>query len=263
MANRFWIWLALITNVRCSLLLPPDHSLDPRSDFLGALGQLQLGPALSKQLTSNLPAIDHWLSEAAQTTQQKSTSACNILASVLPDRTITVENQTSYDAAESINWAENCRLPAQCFVAPSTTAETQLVLKVVTFLGSTFAIRSGGHNPNPGFASVAAPGVLIDLKNLRSLSLSPDGSILYSGSGNRGQDLQSFTDPHNISTVFGVNLVVGSSGLTLGGMYRFLTNPSSNLILLLQVDTLFSVPQQVWLRIMFRILKLSSPTPRL
>ena len=58
-------------------------------------------------------------------------------------------------------------------------------LLITTFLGSKFAVRSGGHNPNPGFGGIGNHGLLIDMSHLDDIILSKDRSVVSIGPGNR------------------------------------------------------------------------------
>lgn len=94
-----------------------------------------------------------------------------------------------------------------------------MALKVVTFTGSKFAVRAGGHNPNAGFASVDGSGVLIDLVNLDALELSADQNSVRVGPGNRWGGVQNYLSANKLSAVGGRNKAVGVAGLLLGGGY--------------------------------------------
>jgi hypothetical protein len=90
-------------------------------------------------------------------------------------------------------------------------------MRIITFLNARFAIRSGGHNPNPGFNSISSNGILVDLRKLNSLKLSDDGLVLSSGPGRRWEDLYKITSEAN-RTVIGARMPgVGVGGMLLGG----------------------------------------------
>lgn len=58
-------------------------------------------------------------------------------------------------------------------------------LKILTFIGSKFAVRSGGHNPNVGFGSIGPTGVLIDMVHINQTTLSRDRQTVSIGAGQR------------------------------------------------------------------------------
>lgn len=88
----------------------------------------------------------------------------------------------------------------------------------MTFLQARFAIRSGGHTFNPGWASVGANGILIDLHKMRRLDLSDDGKILSVGPGTHWNDAYDFLDSRGLTVVGGRQGTIGVGGLILGGI---------------------------------------------
>lgn len=88
----------------------------------------------------------------------------------------------------------------------------------MTFLQTRFAIRSGGHAFNPGWASVGANGILIDLHNMRQIDLSSDQKILSVGPGAHWNDVYEFLDSRGLTVVGGRQGTIGVGGLILGGM---------------------------------------------
>ena len=66
----------------------------------------------------------------------------------------------------------------------------------------TFAIKSGGHNPNVGYSSVDG-GVLISMSNLSSTVLGPDGTTVDIGPGARWIDVAEALDSSEVAVVSG------------------------------------------------------------
>ena len=100
---------------------------------------------------------------------------------------------------ETINshWAsQECEATPECVVLPRDvkelcTAVTILRREYATWRQANkanpngiFAIRSGGHSPLPGAASIRG-GVLIDLRFFDEVTCSEDGSSVVIGSGVR------------------------------------------------------------------------------
>lgn len=79
-----------------------------------------------------------------------------------------------------------------------------------------FAIRSGGHSPVSGAASING-GVLIDLSLFRDVTPSEDGSSVDIGAGAKWMDVSQVLDQRGLAVVGGRNSAVGVGGLTLGG----------------------------------------------
>ncbi|KAL8692584.1 MAG: hypothetical protein Q9224_003926, partial [Gallowayella concinna] len=99
--------------------------------------------------------------------------------------------------------SELCWLPAHCILAPRNTKEVSLILKIVTFTHAKFAVRGGGHNPNPGWASIGSTGLLIDLYLLNTLELSRDKRTISVGSGNRWSDVYRYLNGTGVSAAGG------------------------------------------------------------
>lgn len=79
-----------------------------------------------------------------------------------------------------------------------------------------FAVRSGGHSPVPGAASIQG-GILIDLSLFREVTPSEDGSSVVIGVGAKWMDVSTVLDEKGLAVVGGRNSAVGVGGLTLGG----------------------------------------------
>jgi FAD/FMN-containing dehydrogenase len=92
------------------------------------------------------------------------------------------------------------------------------VLGVIERFNVPFAVRSGGHSPNPGASSIGSQGVLIDLQLLNGVSLSDDGMIASVGPGSRWGDVMTALDSREAVVVGGRLPSIGVGGLLLGGM---------------------------------------------
>lgn len=92
-----------------------------------------------------------------------------------------------------------------------------LALKIVTHTQSTFAVRSGGHSPNPGFGSVGESGVLLDLGAFNTTTLSPEGDIASVGPGATWDSVYEELEKHKLTVVGGRVIGVGVGGLITGG----------------------------------------------
>ncbi|TVY80672.1 Bifunctional solanapyrone synthase [Lachnellula suecica] len=115
------------------------------------------------------------------------------------------------------NWSEACWETPTCAITPNSAKAVSNTLKIVDFFQLKFAIRSGGHSPNPGWSSINQPGILIDLVKLNQITLSPDKIIASLGPGGRWGDVYAALDPYNVSVVGGRLPQVGVGGLLLGG----------------------------------------------
>lgn len=110
-----------------------------------------------------------------------------------------------------------CWLPSRCILAPKTANGVALAMKIISFTGTKFAVRSGGHSPNPHWASVGAEGVLVDLSQLDMLYLSDDKRIIHVGTGRRWSEVYRFLNGTGVSAAGARVPEVGVGGQLLGG----------------------------------------------
>ncbi|GKZ23472.1 hypothetical protein AbraCBS73388_009843 [Aspergillus brasiliensis] len=117
-----------------------------------------------------------------------------------------------------LNWSSACWDTPSCAILPGSDSEVSKTLKIVTFFGAKFSVRSGGHSPNPGWADIGQPGILIDLRRLNGIALSPDQSVLRVGPGARWGDVYQTLDNTKVTVIGGRIEDVGVGGLILGGI---------------------------------------------
>ncbi|KIN06284.1 hypothetical protein OIDMADRAFT_155290 [Oidiodendron maius Zn] len=129
-----------------------------------------------------------------------------------------------YITAQSHYWsAANADLIPACVVFPTNAYDVSAV--VTALLNEpcvSFAVKSGGHNPNVGYSSVDG-GVLISMSNISSTVLSEDQKIAEIGTGSRWLEAAQALEPYNLTVVSGRLGDVGVGGLTLGGGLSFLS----------------------------------------
>ncbi|KAH9993467.1 6-hydroxy-D-nicotine oxidase [Xylariaceae sp. FL0662B] len=132
-----------------------------------------------------------------------------------PGRVISKEDE-GYDAEKDTPWSKTCWLPASCFIRPGSTEDVVSVMSILEKTQSNFAIRSTGHNPNNGFSSVGESGVVVDLRDLNSLSIDHNG-VLKAGGGCKWGEVYTFAEERGRSVIGARNHGVGVGGFTLGG----------------------------------------------
>ncbi|KAF3067391.1 Bifunctional solanapyrone synthase [Daldinia childiae] len=124
----------------------------------------------------------------------------------------------SYGSLERMR-SVTSRIPAAAYVCLSSAEEVAKALSVIRSTGSKFAIRSAGHNANPGFSSVGSSeaGIVLDLRGLNSKALDEETNIIRMGSGNTWSETFTWLEKKNLSVVGAREGQVGLSGFLLGG----------------------------------------------
>ncbi|KAI1085577.1 FAD-binding domain-containing protein [Whalleya microplaca] len=99
---------------------------------------------------------------------------------------------------------------------PTSKADVAKAIKIIKYFNVKFALRSGGHSPNPGWSSTAG-GILVDLQKLHQVTLSGDKKVASLGPGARWGDVIATLDTQGTSVIGGRIPAVGVGGLILGG----------------------------------------------
>jgi FAD/FMN-containing dehydrogenase len=102
-------------------------------------------------------------------------------------------------------------------ILPHNANDVSLTIKTIKFWKVKFAIRSGGHSPNPGWSSIGEPGMLVDLQLMDKISVSDDKKVASLGPGGNWGEVYEALDTHRVSVVGGRIPQVGVGGLILGG----------------------------------------------
>lgn len=107
-------------------------------------------------------------------------------------------------------------LTPACIIKPATAQEVSTVIKTLLKNNETFAVKSGGHNPNNFFASIDG-GPLISTADLNEVTYDKDSQTVRVGPGNRWEDVLKVLDGTNVTIVGGRIGNVGVGGYILGG----------------------------------------------
>jgi FAD/FMN-containing dehydrogenase len=91
------------------------------------------------------------------------------------------------------------------------------IVKILHFFQVKFAVRSGGHSPNPGFSSIGKEGILVDLHKLNQVTLNNEKTVASVGPGGQWGDAISALDAQGATVIGGRIPNVGVGGLILGG----------------------------------------------
>ncbi|TGJ84033.1 hypothetical protein E0Z10_g4738 [Xylaria hypoxylon] len=131
--------------------------------------------------------------------------------------------QIEYTSEQSEYWSTSCGdLKPSCILMPKTTQEVAAVVSTLATNNESFAIKSGGHNPNNYFASIDG-GPLISTKNLNQVVLDAVAETVRVGPGNRWDDVSAALDGSGYTVIGGRIGNVGVGGYMLGGGMSFMS----------------------------------------
>ncbi|KAL1637024.1 hypothetical protein SLS58_009463 [Diplodia intermedia] len=192
---------------------PDDNAL---TRFVSDLG---LSSAVAQNVTATLKAADN----STLTDVEKASLACYVSSATFGGEYLDASSANYTDRID-VNWSDACWQESRCIVEPGSAKDVSRALRIVGFLGSKFAVRSGGHNPNVGFASVDEHGVLIDMVKLDEITLNYDQSVVSVGPGNRFGAVYEKLNSSGLSIVGGRVTHVGVGGYMLGGGMAFFSS---------------------------------------
>ncbi|KIW09277.1 uncharacterized protein PV09_00198 [Verruconis gallopava] len=151
-------------------------------------------------------------------------AACaNLTGSLGSTKVVTNHLDLNYLESQFEYW--NARLSSyapSCVVYPTSAQDVSVAIQAIRSSGSRFAVRVGGHNPNPNFSSVDQ-GVLIDLRNLNQKSYDPSTQLATYGPGQSFGEVYEYFDQFGV-TVVGARLSGVGTGLALGGGLSYLSS---------------------------------------
>ncbi|KAJ5464448.1 FAD-linked oxidoreductase [Penicillium daleae] len=147
------------------------------------------------------------------------------ICSTLAAGGIDIEYPLSLDYSTDLTkyWSAACGdLKPTCIAAPSSAAEMSQVIKELHNVETLFAVKSGGHMPNNGFASIQ-DGLLVSTKNLDQVFYNPDDQTAIIGPGLSWEEAQKGLDGTGRAVVGGRLGGVGIGGYMLGCGMSFLS----------------------------------------
>lgn len=129
-----------------------------------------------------------------------------------------------YTTEQNNYWSTGCgALKPSCILFPNTADEVAVIVGVLHDNNETFAVKSGGHNPNEGFSSIQG-GPLISTKYLNEVVFDPASMTVRVGPGNDWQDVHKALETTGVTVVGGRIGDVGVGGYVVGGGLSFLSS---------------------------------------
>ncbi|KAK6067450.1 hypothetical protein SCUP515_10183 [Seiridium cupressi] len=149
-------------------------------------------------------------------------AACDQLRSELGN-TIVVQSDPTYANLSTEGWSQTTWMYPTCIAVPASSSDVQRIVSLLGTRNIPFAIRSGGHSPNPRDASIDT-GVLIATDNLNQVAYDAPSGLVSIGSGARWDAVYTALDQYNVTVVGGRVMDVGVGGLTLGSGLSYLSD---------------------------------------
>ena len=120
--------------------------------------------------------------------------------------------------------SQTCWSKPYCIVEPQNATQVAATLQIVSFFSAPFAVRSGGHSPNPGWSSIGTQGLLLDLGHLNTIELSSDRSFASLGPTATWGDVYATLDAVGAVVPGGREPSIGVGGLVIGGGLSHVSN---------------------------------------
>jgi len=128
--------------------------------------------------------------------------------------------EPDYDAARAVFYGGVDKRP-RLIVRAANADDVARVISFASESDAELAIRSGGHS---GAAHcVSDGGIVLDMRDLRSVGIDLEGSTAWAGSGATAAEYSLATAAHGLATGFGDTGSVGLGGLVLGGGVGYLS----------------------------------------
>lgn len=129
--------------------------------------------------------------------------ACEKLDTALPGL-VSHPLTLDYDAETKSYWSTALwELKPSCLVLPRSAEDVAAAVRVLKgFPDVQFAVKSGGHDPNPRHASVRG-GVLISMKDLTGTTYDEDKGLAYVKPGGEWNDVVGALEPYGVTALGG------------------------------------------------------------
>jgi FAD/FMN-containing dehydrogenase len=161
--------------------------------------------------------------DVQEAAHRRASLTCLELHALRPDL-VTLPSQTEqFEQLSDENWSQTVWQRPACVASPACAADVSLLVKTLVKAEVPFAIRSGGHSPNRGDATIDGSGVMISMHRLNQVTYNPHSQLANIGPGALWGAVYTALDQHNVTVVGGRVMPVGVGGLTLGGGLSYLS----------------------------------------
>ncbi|KAL3487042.1 hypothetical protein BJX62DRAFT_241439 [Aspergillus germanicus] len=121
----------------------------------------------------------------------------------------------AYDDSVKGNWSAVARRNASAVFHPSSPEQVSYALRLLEFFEQPFAVRGGGHSPNPEWASIDG-GLLVSTDRLNYLKYNEVEKTASIGAGNRWGMVYRYLEKFGVLVTGGHSAPVGCVGQITG-----------------------------------------------
>ncbi|OJJ72078.1 hypothetical protein ASPBRDRAFT_43473 [Aspergillus brasiliensis CBS 101740] len=134
------------------------------------------------------------------------------------------EPDPKYQTAVTRPWSQTCWTPAAGYIYPDHVDDLCEAFSMVSAMGTKFAVRTTGHNPNVGFSSADETAIVLDIGKLKTKELAHNKKTARVGAGNTWGEVYAWLEEQGLSVIGGRDSQVGLGGFLLGGGMGALPN---------------------------------------
>jgi FAD/FMN-containing dehydrogenase len=140
---------------------------------------------------------------ASATPSLSTIQACQAIDAALPGR-LSYPLELNYIAETQKYWSTALRdLVPACVVLPTSTAEVAAIVQILNEHPDVdFAVKSGGHDVNPGHGSIQ-DGILIAMRQISGATYDSTTGLAYVKPGGEWNDVIGDLAPYNVTVVGG------------------------------------------------------------
>ncbi|KAF3902589.1 hypothetical protein ABW21_db0207854 [Orbilia brochopaga] len=120
-------------------------------------------------------------------------------------------------------WSQQGIASPGCVFTATSTQDVSNAVKILHAYRCEYAIRSGGHNPIPGWSNTNG-GVLLSTSAINDVTVDSARRTVKFGAGCRWKDVYAKLDPLNLGVMGGRDNTVGVGGFLLGGGISYYSN---------------------------------------
>ncbi|KAK6526990.1 hypothetical protein TWF281_010187 [Arthrobotrys megalospora] len=120
-------------------------------------------------------------------------------------------------------WASQGIAAPGCVFTAKSTQDVSNAVKILHQYRCEYAIRSGGHNPIPGWSNTYG-GVLLSTSDIKDVTYNAASNTVTFGAGCKWKDVYNTLDPLGVGTMGGRDNTVGTGGFLLGGGISYYSN---------------------------------------